>query len=86
MKYLLNDGVALRSWQQARCGYIRKVTNLCERLEVMGAYGAKQHHMALEIWQFAHLDPLRQCYSIRAIACRDGEYTDQRHVCPAGRT
>ena len=51
-------------------------------LEMMGAYGTERHRMELEIWQFAHLNPLRQCYSIRAIACRDGEYTDQRHVCP----
>ena len=59
--------------------YFDKMLGFCR------AYSAEEHNMAVDIWQLVTLDPRSKSYSLRPVACGEGEYKSTRPVCCGNR-
>ena len=54
-------------------------------LKFCRAYSAEEHHMIVDIWQLIQLYPHSKSFSLRPVACREGEFKLSRPVCSGNR-
>lgn len=54
-------------------------------LEFLAGYCGGEHHMTVDLWQFAMAYPEQKLYILRTAACGPGEYRDSLPVCRGNR-
>ena len=54
-------------------------------LEFSRVYTAEEHNMSVDIWQLITLHPHSKSYSVRPVACNEGEFKLSRPVCCGNR-
>ena len=54
-------------------------------LDFVREYISEEHKMVIDIWQLMTLFPKSKSYSLRTVACCEGEYRPTRPVCPGNR-